>query len=91
MCVGYGDREQRFHPNLKIMAAKTTLSATFPNGKTVTRTTARAYTHVVMVTNSMNQIVAWTTDPVGAAKRETSRANSWAGGAVTTDVVAVNV
>ena len=73
------------------MATKITLSATFTDGKTVTRNTARAYTHVIRATPEFGSaVIAWTTDPIGAAKRETSRAASHGGGAVTTDVVAVN-
>jgi KaiC/GvpD/RAD55 family RecA-like ATPase len=59
-----------------------TLTATFPTGKTVTRTTARAYTHVVMVTDALNTVIAWTSDPAKAEKREVARVTRWNNGNV---------
>jgi hypothetical protein len=59
-----------------------TLTATFATGKTVTRTTARAYTHVVMVTDARNTVIAWTSDPAKAEKREVARVTRWNNGNV---------
>lgn len=47
---------------------KPTLSATLPDGKTATRTTARAYTHVVCVLSlSCQDIEAGITEPTWGA------------------------
>ncbi len=66
-----------------------TLTATFPTGKTVTRTTARAYTHVVMVTDARNTVIAWTSDPAKAEKREVARVTRWNNGNVQSFVAPV--
>lgn len=72
------------------MPEKMLLTATFPDGRAVTHTTERAYTHVVMITDPVHTIFAWTSDPIKTLKRETVRVARLNHGSVAMQVVAIN-
>ena len=64
---------------------KTKLTATFPNGKQITRTTHRTYTHVVMGEDQWgNQFIKWCGRPDLVAK-QTARLTTYKVGEVTND------
>jgi len=70
---------------LQTMAKTTLLTATLPNGETVTRRTARTYTHVVVRHRAAGIYTGWLTDDQGevvAGKKfypETWHVVGWAG------------